>query len=224
MTKQWLIRRSVRMPVSRATTAPISSSVCRLPFISAAALPSRTRATALAAESWLCADSTIGRSAMSMPMPRRHVANARRRPDQDRLDQAQPACLHRAPERDFVTRMRNRGDDRRQLLRRVDQTQILVVRPWADVRKVRIHTVHALCRLWHRWLRRIDLDQVRCSSLLHERPTVLLVPPSRQSWNGSRISRIAGSISSAPIAEVLATDPGNVPRSPTRRLRRPDAS
>ena len=67
MTKQWLIRRSVRMPVSRATTAPISSSVCRLPFISASALPSRTSATALAAESWLCADSTIGRPVMSMP-------------------------------------------------------------------------------------------------------------------------------------------------------------
>ena len=67
MTKQWLIRRWVRMPVSRATTAAISSSVCRLPFISAAALPSRTNATALAAELWLCAASTIGRSAMSMP-------------------------------------------------------------------------------------------------------------------------------------------------------------
>ena len=51
MTKQWLMRRAVRMPVSRATTAPISSSVCRLPFISASALPSRTSSTALAAES-----------------------------------------------------------------------------------------------------------------------------------------------------------------------------
>ena len=27
ITKQWLMRRAVRMPVSRATTAPISSSV-----------------------------------------------------------------------------------------------------------------------------------------------------------------------------------------------------
>ena len=49
--------RAVRMPVSRATTAPINSSVCRLPFIRASALPSRTSSTALAAESWLCADS-----------------------------------------------------------------------------------------------------------------------------------------------------------------------
>ena len=53
------------MPVSRATTAPISSSVCRLPFISASALPSRTSSTAFAAESWLCADSTSGKRDMS---------------------------------------------------------------------------------------------------------------------------------------------------------------
>ena len=60
MTKQWLMRRAVRMPVSRATTAPISSSVWRLPFISASASPSRTSSTAFAAESWLCGASTIG--------------------------------------------------------------------------------------------------------------------------------------------------------------------
>ena len=39
MTKTWLMRRPVRRPVSRATTAPISSSVCRLPFISSSASP-----------------------------------------------------------------------------------------------------------------------------------------------------------------------------------------
>ena len=33
MMKQWLIRRSVRIPPSCATTALISSSVWRLPFI-----------------------------------------------------------------------------------------------------------------------------------------------------------------------------------------------
>ena len=65
MTKQWLMRRSVRMPPSRATTAPISSSVCRLPFISASARPSRTSSTALAAAAWLCGTSTIGKPAMS---------------------------------------------------------------------------------------------------------------------------------------------------------------
>ena len=67
MTKQWLTRRAVRSPVSRLTTAPISSSVCRLPFISASALPSRTSSTALSADAWLCGVSTIGSPAMSMP-------------------------------------------------------------------------------------------------------------------------------------------------------------
>ena len=67
MTKQWLTRRAVRSPVSRFTTAPISSSVWRLPFIRASALPSRTRATAFSAESWLCSASTIASPAMSMP-------------------------------------------------------------------------------------------------------------------------------------------------------------
>ena len=66
MMKQWLIRRSVRSPLSCATTAPISSSVCRLPFIRASALPSRTSATALAAELWLCAEATTGSPAISM--------------------------------------------------------------------------------------------------------------------------------------------------------------
>ena len=53
------MRRAVRRPVSRFTTAAISSSVCRLPFISASALPSRTSSTAFAAEAWLCGASTI---------------------------------------------------------------------------------------------------------------------------------------------------------------------
>ena len=72
MTKQWLMRRAVRRPVSRATTAPISSSVCRLPFISASAVPARTSSTALAAESWLCAASTISKRAdvEARPWPR----------------------------------------------------------------------------------------------------------------------------------------------------------
>ncbi len=66
MMKQWLIRRPVRNPVSRATTADISSSVCRLPFIKASARPSRTSATALAAASWLCTASTSSNAPMSI--------------------------------------------------------------------------------------------------------------------------------------------------------------
>src|SRR6187399_857964 len=67
MMKQWLIRRAVRRPVSRATTAAISSSVWRLPFISASARPQRTSSTALKAESWLWAASTISKPLMSSP-------------------------------------------------------------------------------------------------------------------------------------------------------------
>jgi hypothetical protein len=66
MMKQWLTRRSVRRPFSRRTTAPISSSVCRLPFISASALPCSTSSTALSAAAWLCGASTIGQAEMSM--------------------------------------------------------------------------------------------------------------------------------------------------------------
>ena len=67
MTKQWLMRREVRSPVSRFTTAAISSSVCRLPFIRASASALRTSATALAADSWLYPASTMRNREMSSP-------------------------------------------------------------------------------------------------------------------------------------------------------------
>ena len=46
-------------------------------------------------------------------MPRGEIANSPRRPNQNRLDQAQPACFHRALKRGFITRVGNRGYDRR---------------------------------------------------------------------------------------------------------------
>ena len=58
ITKQWLMRRAVRRPVSFFTTSAINSSVWRLPFINASALPARTRSTAAAADAWLCGAST----------------------------------------------------------------------------------------------------------------------------------------------------------------------
>ena len=58
ITKQWLMRRAVRRPVSFLTTSAISSSVWRLPFISASALPARTSSTAFAAAALLCGAST----------------------------------------------------------------------------------------------------------------------------------------------------------------------
>src|SRR5271157_4518296 len=68
MMKQWLIRRSVRIPPSCATTALISSSVWRLPFINASTRPAVTSPTALAAESWLCADATSSKGLISSPV------------------------------------------------------------------------------------------------------------------------------------------------------------
>src|ERR687897_84947 len=67
MMNTWLIRRSVRRPVSFRTTSAISSSVCRLPFIRASASPLRTISTALAAEAWLCGASTRRYGRMSSP-------------------------------------------------------------------------------------------------------------------------------------------------------------
>jgi hypothetical protein len=49
----------VRRPVADGTTAAISSSVCRLPFISASTLPARASSTAFSAAAWLCSTLTI---------------------------------------------------------------------------------------------------------------------------------------------------------------------
>ena len=117
MMKQWLMRRAVRMPLSCATTAAISSSVCRLPFISASAFPSRTSATALAAESWLCSEATSGKPEISMPAAPAASRDPRGGPDQDRRDQPQLGGLHRPGERDLVAGMCHRRGDRRQPLR-----------------------------------------------------------------------------------------------------------
>ncbi|MNJ62580.1 hypothetical protein D3C77_584250 [compost metagenome] len=59
MMNTWLMRRPLRKPVVRATTSCISSSVCRLPFISSVASPLRTSATAVSAAAWLCGTSTM---------------------------------------------------------------------------------------------------------------------------------------------------------------------
>ncbi len=67
MTNTWLMRRLVRRPLARETTSPISSSVCRLPFISASASPVRTSETAIAAESWLWRALTMRMPCRSMP-------------------------------------------------------------------------------------------------------------------------------------------------------------
>ena len=91
-------------------------------------------------------------------VPLRHLEDACTRPDQHRLDQPQFPCLDRTAQRYLVARMRNGGDDRGQLPRRVDQTQILVVRPRPYVRRMCSHDVHAAQMSCGRQTR-IDVDQ-----------------------------------------------------------------
>jgi hypothetical protein len=59
MTKTWLTRRSVRSPVAEATTAPMTSSVCREPFIRDSTSPARAMATACCTAAWLCSVGTM---------------------------------------------------------------------------------------------------------------------------------------------------------------------
>ncbi len=53
------MRRAVRNPVAEGTMAAISSSVWRLPFISASTCPSRASSTDFSAAAWLCSTATI---------------------------------------------------------------------------------------------------------------------------------------------------------------------
>ncbi len=62
--KQWLMRRLVRRPALADSTADISSSVCRLPFIKASTSPLPASSAPRAAAAWLCSTS-------SMAMPSR---------------------------------------------------------------------------------------------------------------------------------------------------------
>ncbi|MNT58569.1 hypothetical protein D3C72_1960130 [compost metagenome] len=64
------MRRPVRRPDSRATTADMKWSVCRLPFISMRTAPSRARAAAARAAS----SSSSGVSTISIDPARRPVS------------------------------------------------------------------------------------------------------------------------------------------------------
>ena len=115
MTKQWLMRRAVRSPVSRLTTAAISSSVCRLPFISASALPSRTSCDGLRRRTPGCA----ARRRSAGPRCRCRTARATasmRAAGPTRIGAISPSLrrLDRAAQRALVARMRDRGRRRRQ--------------------------------------------------------------------------------------------------------------
>ena len=60
------MRRAVRSPVADGTIAAISSSVWRLPFISASTWPARASSTAFSAAAWLCSTGTIWNDEMSI--------------------------------------------------------------------------------------------------------------------------------------------------------------
>ncbi len=64
------MRRAVRRPLVAATTAPSSSSVWRLPFISASTWPVRASSTAFSAAAWLCSTATIRNGDRSSPSAR----------------------------------------------------------------------------------------------------------------------------------------------------------
>ena len=87
MAKTWLMRRAVRRPVAGSTTARISSSVCRAPFISASTLPKRAIATAASAAAWLCSVATISNGERSICAGFGGAADFRLGTDEDRLDQ-----------------------------------------------------------------------------------------------------------------------------------------
>ena len=125
MMKTWLMRRPVRSPVSRATTAPSSSSVCRLPFISSSASPSRTSSTAFAAAAWLCGASTMRTAAEVDARVPRDLADLRGRADEDRRDQSLLAGLDRAGQRRRLARMRHGGRHRLEAAAPLEQLFVL---------------------------------------------------------------------------------------------------
>src|SRR5208282_2518142 len=126
MMKQWLIRRSVRIPVAPDTTAPISSSVWRLPFMSASAFPARTSSTAFAADAWLCCASTSSASDVETDLfggP----ADTLDGTDQYRFNQAQPHCFTHSAHGRLVARVRDSHLDRGLLLRSRNEVFVFFV-------------------------------------------------------------------------------------------------
>ena len=78
----------MRSPLSGASTACSSSSVCSEPFISSAASPRLTSATASAAAAWLCGVSISRKAEISTFGLLRRLHDLGPGPDQDRNDEA----------------------------------------------------------------------------------------------------------------------------------------
>ena len=121
MMKTWLIRRAVRSPVLDDVTARISSSVCRLPFISISPLPSRTSSTPFAAAASLCGASTSSIFADIEAMFAGDVLDLGARADQSWNDDPELGGLDRAAQRGLVAGMHDNRLGRRNLLGPCDQ-------------------------------------------------------------------------------------------------------
>ena len=108
-------------PRPRSTTACISSSVCRLPFISASTLPARARATAAAGGrvAVFGSDDFVGRKIDRRG--RGGCADLGLRTDQHRDDQLRLGGVHRAEQRGRIDRMDDGGTDRLQPPAQLDQ-------------------------------------------------------------------------------------------------------
>ncbi len=96
-----------------ATTAPISSSVCRLPFISASTSPARASSTAFSAAAWLCSTATIRYGDRSTPSARATARIFASGPTSTGTIRPRRAASMRAAQRIAVARMHDRARDRR---------------------------------------------------------------------------------------------------------------
>ena len=116
MMKTWLRRRPVRRPVSRATTAPNSSSVCRLPFIrtSASALTDQLHGPGRRRMAVRNVDHH-GVLPRSIPCLLRHFLDPGSRPYEDRSDEPFRGGLERRDQRRLLARVRHRRRDRREV-------------------------------------------------------------------------------------------------------------
>ena len=128
MTKTWLMRRPVRIPVSRFTTSASNSSVCKLPFISSSALPVRTSSTAFSAAAWLCGTSMISKPPRSREKDWATLRILSFGPTRIGL-MSFLGRLERAFKRRLVTWMRHGGRKGGLLLRRCDQAIVFFVLP-----------------------------------------------------------------------------------------------
>ena len=125
MIKTWLMRRPVRRPVDDAVTARMSSSVCRLPFISSSPLASRMSCDRLGRRRVAVGRVDHFEAADIELMFAGDREDFRRRAHEDRNNKSGLGRLHRPPQRGLVARVRNHRVRGRSLFRSRNQTVVL---------------------------------------------------------------------------------------------------